>query len=116
MSLSEIQEIKGNISRLLHENYSLDEESYNLIMDDNRTIHNVRAALKRNKIARPEYIKVIRLVKQDISLNRRIGRLVTMQKLFRYWHVVHMPFALVMLIIMVIHVLVTIVFGYRWIF
>jgi hypothetical protein len=116
LSLNELKEIKGDIGRILHENYSLDEESYKLIMDDNRTIRNVRAALKRNKLAPAEYNKVIRLVKQDISLNRRIERLVTMQKLFRYWHVIHMPFALVMLIIMVIHVVVTIVFGYRWIF
>jgi hypothetical protein len=116
LSLNEIQEMKSDIGKILTENYHLDEESYKLIMDDNRTIRNVRIALKRNKLARPEYKKVIRLVKQDISLNRRIERLVTMQKLFRYWHVIHMPFALVMLIIMVIHVVVTIVFGYRWIF
>lgn len=116
LSLNEIQEMKSDIGKILTENYHLDEESYKLIMDDNRTIRNVRVALKRNKLARPEYKKVIRLVKQDISLNRRIERLVTMQKLFRYWHVIHMPFALVMLIIMVIHVIVTIVFGYRWIF
>jgi hypothetical protein len=52
----------------------------------------------------------------EISLNRRIERLDTMRNLFRYWHVAHLPFALVMLIIMVIHVGVTILFGYRWIF
>ncbi len=52
----------------------------------------------------------------DIMLNRRIERLKTMQNLFKYWHVVHSPFALVMLIIMVIHVSVTLLFGYRWIF
>ncbi|MEZ4892884.1 MAG: hypothetical protein R2778_07680 [Saprospiraceae bacterium] len=39
-----------------------------------------------------------------------------MQKLFKYWHVAHLPFALVMLvIIMVIHVGVTLALGYRWI-
>ncbi len=48
--------------------------------------------------------------------NRRIERLDIMQNLFRYWHVAHLPFALVMLIIMVIHVGVTLLFGYRWIF
>ena len=39
-----------------------------------------------------------------------------MQKLFRYWHIAHLPFALIMLIIMVIHVGVTLAFGYKWIF
>ncbi|MCK7540358.1 MAG: hypothetical protein MZV63_60425 [Marinilabiliales bacterium] len=46
MSLNELKEIKGDIGRILHENYSLDEESYKLIMDDNRTIRNVRTALE----------------------------------------------------------------------
>jgi hypothetical protein len=39
-----------------------------------------------------------------------------MQNLFRYWHVAHLPFAFVMLIIMIIHVGVTLTFGYHWIF
>jgi hypothetical protein len=56
------------------------------------------------------------LVKDEITVNRRIERLDTMQSLFKYWHVLHLPFALVMLIIMVIHVAVTLVLGYRWIF
>jgi hypothetical protein len=55
-------------------------------------------------------------LESEASLERRIKRLEMMQNLFKYWHVAHLPFALVMLIIMVIHVGVTIVFGYRWIF
>jgi len=60
--------------------------------------------------------KLFALKKDDLSLDRRMERLEKMQKLFEYWHVIHMPFALVMLIIMMIHVAVTLVFGYRWIF
>ena len=51
-----------------------------------------------------------------MTMNARIGRLQTMQKLFKYWHVAHLPFALIMLVIMVIHVAITLAFGYRWIF
>lgn len=57
-----------------------------------------------------------RLIKTKIVLAGRIGRLSTMQKLFKYWHIAHMPFAIIMLIIMLIHVAVAIAFGYRWIF
>jgi hypothetical protein len=39
-----------------------------------------------------------------------------MQKMLKYWHVAHLPFAVVMFIIMVIHVAITIAFGYKWIF
>jgi hypothetical protein len=46
----------------------------------------------------------------------RIDRIARMKKLFSYWHVAHLPFAIVMLLIMVVHVVVTVVLGYRWIF
>jgi hypothetical protein len=39
-----------------------------------------------------------------------------MQDYLRYWHVAHLPFALVMLFIMIIHVVVAVLFGYKWIF
>ena len=84
--------------------------------DDMKTVRNVKETLRRNNITKIQQRQILVLVKSDISLNRRIERLVTMQNLFKYWHVAHLPFALVMLIIMIIHVVVTIVFGYRWIF
>lgn len=55
------------------------------------------------------------LIKSKIILSRRISMLRTMQKLFKYWHIAHLPFAIVMFLIMLIHVIVTIVFGYKWI-
>jgi hypothetical protein len=54
--------------------------------------------------------------KDEASLERRIKRLAKLQELFRYWHVAHLPFALVMLVIMIIHVIVTVAFGAHWIF
>jgi hypothetical protein len=54
--------------------------------------------------------------RDEISLERRIKRLAAMQKIFHYWHVAHLPFALVMLVIMIIHVIVTVAFGFKWIF
>ena len=58
----------------------------------------------------------MKLVSNEMALTRKIQRLVTMQKLFRYWHIAHLPFALIMLIIMIIHVAVSLTFGYTWIF
>jgi len=52
----------------------------------------------------------------EIILSRRLGMLRTMQNLFRYWHVAHLPFAIAMFVIMIVHVIVTITFGYKWIF
>ncbi len=60
--------------------------------------------------------KILQITKQKMIMSRRIGMLRTMQKLFRYWHIFHLPFALSMFIIMIIHVGVTIAFGYKWLF
>ncbi|HRI00864.1 MAG TPA: hypothetical protein PK006_07430 [Saprospiraceae bacterium] len=56
------------------------------------------------------------LFKHLLSLKRQMSFLSLMQRLFKYWHVAHLPFALIMLIIMLVHVAVTVELGYRWIF
>jgi hypothetical protein len=60
--------------------------------------------------------KILKTTKTKMTFARRIGMLRTMQNLFRYWHIFHLPFALSMFIIMAIHIAVTIAFGYKWIF
>jgi len=72
--------------------------------------------LKESGVPPSKRKSMLKLVKGELGLVRRIENLVLMQKLFRYWHVAHLPFALIMLIIMVIHVAVTLAFGYKWIF
>lgn len=139
LSLNEVRNLKNDIGEILKSTYNLDEESYNIIiksisnreianqgnffvrsvkkyLDDSKAIRLIKYELRQNKLPKPEIKKIIELIKDDISLSRKIERLVIMQKLFNYWHVAHLPFALVMLIIMVIHVGVTIAFGYKWIF
>ena len=83
---------------------------------ERKAIGRIRSSLKERNVARAEEVSIIRMVKDEFALTHRIGRLLTMQRLFKYWHVVHLPFALIMLIVLVIHVAVTLTFGYRWIF
>jgi len=59
---------------------------------------------------------ILRAAKAEIILSRRIALLRTFHKLFRYWHIAHLPFAISMFVIMLIHVGVTLAFGYKWIF
>lgn len=139
LSLAEVRGMKTDVAGIVMNTYSLDNESYKIIadstkgkndlsyknpiggffrkyFDDRSSYAAVKAVLKKNKVPKTEYIKIKTLVKNDIKLNRKIDGLDAMQNLFKYWHVVHSPFALVMLIIMVIHVVVTIALGYKWIF
>ncbi len=139
LSLSELQEMKGDVDKILKSAYGLGEMDYQTLLDstkvkrrdnssnllvqmaskyfeDKATIRGVKKTLRKNKMSRANVKKVARLIENELSLGNRIDRLQIMRKLFKYWHVAHLPFALVMLIIMVIHVAVTLTFGYHWIF
>jgi len=59
---------------------------------------------------------VRQLVKKEVSMKLRIQRLDLMVKLFKYWHIIHRPFSIIMLVIVIIHVGISITLGYRWIF
>ena len=83
---------------------------------ERQTLRDVRTILRQQNISGKSFHQVIGLIKDEISLNRKIDRLITMKNLFGYWHVAHLPFALLMLVIMIIHVVVTITFGAHWIF
>ena len=72
--------------------------------------------LKLNLIPKSERKEILKSAKAEIVIARRIGLLRTFHKLFRYWHIAHLPFAITMFVIMFIHVIVTIIFGYKWIF
>jgi hypothetical protein len=139
LSLNEISEMKTDVIQVIRNSYSLDEETYEILSDslirkvglynkssfvrytrnyfnDRRTIKTIRSALSNSNVPKNEKKMILGLIRDDLTLNEKIERLDTMQNLFKYWHVVHSPFALIMLVIMAIHVAVTIVFGYRWIF
>lgn len=83
---------------------------------EKRLLAGTRSKLKSMDIPQKEYHEIMRMIKGEIVLSRRIAWLSTMQDYLRYWHVAHLPFALVMLFIMIIHVVVAVLFGYKWIF
>ena len=91
----------------------------NLANSENTSSNNVRQLkkkLRHKSFPKDDRAYILKLVKDDVSLSRKIARLQTMQKLFKYWHVAHLPFALIMLVIVIIHIAITLAFGYKWIF
>jgi hypothetical protein len=138
LSLGEVKAMKTNVGAILKSQYHLEERSYAVILEavevkpfkengnlvssilnkhreDYRTLRKVRHLLKQNQLSSPDIRTVRKLVRNEISLNNRIERLHTMQKLFKYWHVAHLPFALIMLVIVLLHIGITLAFGYTWI-
>jgi len=82
----------------------------------NFALSELRREMSKLNIPKVKVKEILSLSKSKIVLTRRIAFLRTMQKLFKYWHIVHLPFAITMFVIMLVHVAVTIIFGYKWIF
>ena len=76
----------------------------------------LKMRIKLLGIGKLERDELLKAAKSEIIMARRIALLRTSQKLFHWWHIFHLPFAITMFVIMVIHVAVTIIFGYKWIF
>ncbi|NUN10172.1 MAG: hypothetical protein HUU54_13450 [Ignavibacteriaceae bacterium] len=77
-------------------------------------LQQLRAELANTGTSEKKHL--LKLVGSKLSLTRKIGFLKVMHRLFHYWHIFHLPFAISMFVIMLIHVAVTIIFGYKWIF
>jgi hypothetical protein len=75
-----------------------------------------KSRIKLLGIGKHERLELVTAAKSEITIARRIAFLRTSQKLFHMWHLFHLPFAIAMFVIMIIHVVVTIIFGYKWIF
>lgn len=131
LGLHEIHEMKAQISQqiqreigddLLQQIIHTGEETGEnrgymaQVLADWKLKSRLRGQLKSAQIQGKKLRMIMKLVGQEMTIQRRIIGLQYMQKLFKYWHVIHLPFAIIMLVIMLIHVGVTLFFGYRWIF
>jgi len=68
------------------------------------------------KLSGRQLRQVQKLSRQKAILNRRVLLWQKIHQIFHNWHIIHKPFAIIMYLIMIIHVTITILLGYRWIF
>jgi len=111
LSLKELTDLKDDLDIELSNKYGVD---FSKLKTDRYSI--IKKQLLAENISQTDLLKIKRLIKKQLALSRRIKRLDRMKKLFNYWHVAHLPFALIMLVIMVVHVAVAVYFGYVWIY
>lgn len=131
LSLNEVKVMKSQVTSSLLKSDFLDEETTQLISmaiagndqaqkdrasSSKQNLSLIKRKLKQKSIPKKERSHIIKMVKNEMSLAKKISRLQMMQRLFKYWHVAHLPFALIMLIVVVLHVGITLAFGYKWIF
>ncbi len=58
--------------------------------------------------------EVVRLARREIALTQQSRMLEATQRIFRFWHVAHRPFAVTALIAVVVHVAVVVALGATW--
>lgn len=76
----------------------------------------LRRVLVREGMPRPLRLRLLRLASEQRRLRQQILLLAPFQRLFRYWHVVHLPLTIVLAVILGVHIVVSVLFGYTWIF
>lgn len=123
LTLKEVKNLKTDLDAIIDEQFEIDEQTKQMIANIANTekpsyknVRQIKKELRHKKISKEDQKYIVKLVKDDVMLSGKISRLETMQKLFKYWHVAHLPFALIMLVIVVIHIAITVAFGYKWIF
>jgi hypothetical protein len=58
--------------------------------------------------------ELVRVARRKTVVRRRIVFWEALHRLFHYWHVIHKPFAVVMYVFMIVHVVVASMTGYGW--
>lgn len=72
--------------------------------------------LARTKIPVNLQRGLVAAVHQQISLEQRMALLTPLQRMFRYWHLFHLPLTVVMAVVLTLHISVAVLLGYTWVF
>lgn len=139
LDLKEVRQMQTETLEKIREANLLDEDGYRYVIssiegssgpysaerspgflrkyiNDRNSLRGISRFLRKNRVGGSESTRIMTLVRNDIKVRRSIGNLEYTKELFRYWHIFHLPFAILMLIFMLMHVTVTVALGYRWIF
>ena len=81
-----------------------------------RTDRKLHSLLFRKGVPRGARTAVVRLFRDEMALEHQVALLTPFQRLFKYWHLFHMPLAIVMLVVVLVHVSIALLLGYTWIF
>jgi hypothetical protein len=77
-----------------------------------REIKRLRRVCRARKLPLASRASLEAVVRTRFQLEQQMALLLPFQRLFRYWHLLHLPLAIVMLLVVVLHVVVAALFGY----
>lgn len=79
-----------------------------------RALRRVAASRRGARLNRKTLREVLRLANQEMALTQQVRMLAATREVFRYWHVVHRPFAIAALAAVTVHVAVVVMMGATW--
>lgn len=77
-----------------------------------RRLRQVKRALRKSAVPAGKRDHVLRLVERQLQIEHQLSHLQPFQRLFRYWHILHLPLAIAMFVIVAVHVTVATLFGF----
>jgi hypothetical protein len=90
-----------------------------LVLQDLKQRAEVQHAIKQlhiEKVNKKDIHAIESLFYEKSKIRKQITTLTITQKLFKHWHIIHLPFTIIMFIILIAHVVISFLFGYTWIF
>ena len=72
----------------------------------------VKQVLAKAPLTAQQRARALRLVERQLTVEHQMAHLMPFQKLFRYWHILHLPLAIAMFVIVAVHVTVATLFGF----
>jgi hypothetical protein len=76
----------------------------------------LRRLLERKGVPPRARAATVALCREEEALERRVALIRPFQRLFHYWHLFHLPLAILMGVIVLLHIGVAVAFGYAWAF
>ena len=75
----------------------------------------IRSSLEGYGVPEARVSRALELTLEQHRIQTQIAVLRPFLRLFRYWHVIHLPLALLMLVVAAIHIAVVAMLGYGWV-
>jgi hypothetical protein len=89
---------------------------YNHIQYEKQLMFSIKSELILRSVSKFDFKKIIKAIEDDIVLNRRILLFSKMRFYYKFWNIIHWAFTFIMMVVVIVHVVISMLFGYRWIF
>jgi hypothetical protein len=76
----------------------------------------IHSAVRQSHVEHKAAHKLVRVASARATLIQKSLLLIQVEKLFYYWHAIHLPFTAIMLVTLAAHIGVALWLGYSWIF